>query len=151
MAKDVRLAEVTADNWQAVADLELAPDQEELVASNVWSLAESKFDPGARPRAIYAGKRVVGFLMYDVSPSKKKKALEALIYRFMIDRKHQGEGYGRAALGEALDEIRAIPGIRKVSISYMPDNPVAKPFYGSFGFVEVGQDEDGEMIAELKF
>ena len=39
--------------------------------------------------------------------------------------------------------------MRKVSISYMPDNPVAKPFYASFGFVEVGMDEDGEMIAEL--
>ena len=67
----------------------------------------------------------------------------------MIDRKHQGKGYGRAALGKALDEIRAIPKIRKVSISYMPDNPVAKPFYASFGFVEVGKDEDGEIIAEL--
>ena len=52
-------------------------------------------------------------------------------------------------LRKALDEIRAMPGIRKISISYMPDNPVAKPFYASFGFVEVGMDEDGEMIAEL--
>lgn len=32
----------------------------------------------------------------------------------------------------------------------MPENPVAKPFYASFGFVEVGRDRDGEMIAVLK-
>jgi hypothetical protein len=31
----------------------------------------------------------------------------------------------------------------------MPDNPVAKPFYGSFGFVETRTDEDGEIVAEL--
>jgi diamine N-acetyltransferase len=37
-----------------------------------------------------------------------------------------------------------------VSIGYMPENTVAKPFYASFGFVEVGKDEDGEIIAELK-
>jgi diamine N-acetyltransferase len=149
MRNDVRLAEVTAANWEAVADLELDADQEDLVASNVYSLAESKFDPDACPRAVYAGKRVVGFLMYDVSRGKGKSH-KASIYRFMIDRRHQGKGYGRAALAQALDEIRQIPRIKKVSIAYMPDNPVAKPFYASFGFVEVGLDEDGEMIAELK-
>jgi diamine N-acetyltransferase len=147
MAAKVRLAEVTADNWWAVIRLRLAPHQEDLVASNVYSLAESKFDPDARPRAVYAGKRVVGFLMYDVS--RKGNSRKAAIYRFMIDRKHQGKGYGRAALAQALDEIKQIPRIKKVTISYMPSNPVAKAFYGSFGFVERGLDEDGEMIAEL--
>jgi predicted GNAT superfamily acetyltransferase len=32
----------------------------------------------------------------------------------------------------------------------MAENPIAKAFYGSFGFVEVGRDEDDEVIAELK-
>lgn len=149
MGKKVRLAVVTADNWRAVAGLRLAAGQKDLVASNLYSIAESKFDPTARPRAIYAGKRVVGFLMYDVSRTRGKSG-KAFIYRFMIDAAHQGKGYGRAALQAALDEIRAIPRIKKVAISYMPDNPVAGPFYKSFGFAEVGEDEDGEMIAELK-
>ena len=72
--------------------------------------------------------RVVGFLMYDAGEPDDEPR-EASIYRFMIDREHQGKGYGRAALAKALDEIRAIPGVRKISISYMPDNPAAKPFY----------------------
>ncbi|MGB8641632.1 MAG: GNAT family protein, partial [Nitrososphaeraceae archaeon] len=59
-------------------------------------------------------------------------------------------GYGRAALNKALEEIRAIPGVSRISIRYMPENPVAKPFYASFGFVEVGRDRDGEMIVVLK-
>lgn len=148
LGDNVRLKDVTEDNWRAVIGLKLEPEQEGLVASNLYSLAESKFDPGARPRAIYAGKRVVGFLMYDVVKTKANRQ-EAVIYRFMIDRNHQGEGYGRAALSLALDEIRAIPHIRKVTIGYMPENPFAKQFYASFGFVEVGQDDEGEMIAEL--
>ena len=146
MSDEVRLEDVTARNWRAVARLKLLPAQEDLVASNLYSIAQSKFDPNARPRAVYAGDEVVGFIMYDMD----EKAREASIYRFMIDRKHQGRGYGRAALARALDEIRADPAIRKVSIGYIPENPVAKPFYASFGFVEVGKDEDGEIIAELK-
>ena len=148
MRNKVSLKDVTADNWEAVADLELGDNQKELVASNLYSIAEAQFDPDARPRAVYAGKRVVGFLMYDVHRTKGK-ALGASIYRFMIDPKHQGKGYGRAALTKALKEIRAIPRVKKISISYMPENPVAKPFYASFGFVEVGKDNDGEIIAEL--
>jgi diamine N-acetyltransferase len=143
MSDDVELKDVTADNWEAVADLELAPEQEDLVASNLYSIAESQFDPDARPRAVYAGETLVGFLMYDVQRT------HASIYRFMIDRKHQGRGYGRAALQKALGEIKAVPSIKKISIRYMPDNPVAKPFYGSFGFVELRTDEDGEIVAEL--
>jgi len=149
MRNAVTLKDVTAANWRAVADLELDPAQEDLVASNLYSLAESKFDPDACPRAVYAGKKVVGFLMYDVQPTRGRSR-EATIYRFMIDRKHQGKGYGRAALEQVLAEIKMIPGMKSISIGYMPENPVAKPFYASFGFVETGLDDDGEMIAELK-
>jgi diamine N-acetyltransferase len=149
MSDKVKLKGVTADNWEEVVDLELRGSQEDLVASNLYSVAEAQFDPDARPRAVYAGKCVVGFLMYDVQKTKGK-AKEASIYRFMIDRKHQGKGYGRMALSKALEEIRAIPGVNRISICYMPKNPIAKQFYASFGFVEVGRDRDGEVIAVLK-
>ena len=89
-------------------------------------------------------------LKNDDVQKTKGKAKEASIYRFMIDRKHQGKGYGRTALSKALEEIRAIPGVNRISIRYMPKNRVAKPFYASFGFVEVGWDRDGEVIAVLK-
>jgi hypothetical protein len=45
-------------------------------------VVEALTDPDARPR-------VVGFLMYDVQKTKDKSQ-ENSIYRFMIDRKHQG-------------------------------------------------------------
>jgi diamine N-acetyltransferase len=148
MPDEVRLENVTARNWSAVARLKLAPEQKDLVASNLYSIAQSKFDPNAHPRAVYAGRELVGFLMYDVR-EKKEQTREASIYRFMIDVKHQRKGYGRAALARALDEIRATPGVKKVSIGYMPENAVAKSLYATFGFVEVGKDEDGEIEAEL--
>ena len=148
MPEDVQLKDVTASNWRKVVRLELEGSQKKLLASNLYSIAQSKFDPHARPRAIYADKTVVGFLMYDV-PRAKDKEREASIYRFMVDRKYQGKGYGRAALARAIEEIKAIPNIKKISICYVPKNPIAKEFYGSFGFVEKGRDEDDEVIAEL--
>jgi diamine N-acetyltransferase len=62
---------------------------------------------------------------------------------------HQGRGYRRAALEKVLEEIRQIPGIGTVSICCTSDNAVAKRFYASFGFVEVGADKDCELVAEL--
>jgi diamine N-acetyltransferase len=144
----VRLAKVTEDNWEDVVDLELSDDQQDFVADNTYSLAESKFDRSARPRAIYAGKQIVGFLMYDVETSRG--ARKATIYRFMIDKAQQGKGYGRAAMECALAEIRAIRGVTVIAVSYMPKNKVARGLYRSFGFVERGRDEDGETIAVLK-
>lgn len=148
MAHELRLAEVTAENCWKVASLRPADEQKHLVASNLYSIAQSKFDPDACPHAIYAGDVIVGFLMSELSDADDGPKV-VLIYRFMIDKDHRGKGYGRAALVCASAEIRQIPGIDKVSISHLPDNAVARTFYASFGFVETGRIEYGEAHAEL--
>ena len=139
---------MTIDNWEAVVEIELCRPGR-LDGGQIYSVAETQFDPDTRPRCVYADKHVVGFLMYDVQ-KKKDKAQKASIYNFMIDWKHQDKGYGRAALSKALQEIRAIPGVNRISIRYMPENPIAKPFYIIFSLVEVGRDRDGDVIAVLK-
>lgn len=54
--------------------------------------------------------------------------------------------HGRSALAQ----IRDTPGLAEIEICYNPRNPVAGAFYGSFGFVETGMDDDGEdMLAVL--
>jgi diamine N-acetyltransferase len=71
-----------------VMSLELAQDQIDFVASNSESLDEADLDEDARPRAVIVEDRVVGFLMYEAPEDDD----EARIYRFMIDRAHQGRG-----------------------------------------------------------
>ncbi|MCC2097702.1 MAG: GNAT family N-acetyltransferase [Hyphomicrobiales bacterium] len=149
MAVNVKLKEITADNWEAVADLELAKDQEDLVADNVYSIAESKFNPHAILKAIYSGRRLVGFIMYEPCIDDGQPH-EYLIYRFMIDRRHQGKGYGRAALQRVIDTIKQDPQWKCIRICYMPENKAARKFYGSLGFEEAGIDEDNEIIAEIR-
>ena len=76
------------------------------------------------------------------------KGKEYSIYRFMIDKHHQRKGYGRAAIERAIAEIEKDARAKRITVCYVPDNPVTKGFYESLGFEEVGLDEDGEMIAE---
>lgn len=146
--KNVKLRDVTADNWENVVDLELLDDQQGFVASNAVSIAESKFNPHAVPKAIYAGKKLVGFLMFE-SLHEDGKPHEYSIYRFMIDKRHQGKGYGKAAMMLLLDLIREDRKLKRIEVCYMPDNAASRSLYVSLGFVEVGLDEDGEMIAEI--
>ena len=143
-AVSVVLEPVSDRNRRAILALELLPGQQDFVASNADSLEEAGEDGDAVPRAIVADGRVVGFLMYDASNDD-----EANIYRFMIDRREQGRGLGRAGIAAALGEIEGLAHVRKVLICYEPANTAAKQLYASFGIVEQGLDEDGEMIAEL--
>ncbi|WP_296745555.1 N-acetyltransferase [Mesorhizobium sp.] len=142
----VALEPVGKGNRAAILALELLPEQQEFVASNAESLAEARHDDEAIARAVVAVGRVVGFLMYSAPDDDD----EAIIYRFMIDRREQGKGLGRAAVAMALEEIRRLEHIRRVSICYEPENEAARRLYASFGFVEQGLDEDDEMIAVLE-
>lgn len=144
---EVRLEPVGQDNRKAILALELAEDQADYLASNAESLAEARRDRNARPRAVLADNRVVGFLMYDAGEDDG----EALIYRFMIDRREQGQGYGRAALAALVQEVEALGRARDILVCYMLENERARGFYQSIGFVEEGEDEDGEMMARLSF
>ena len=63
------------------------------------------------------------------------------LWRFMIDKRYQGKGYGKKAMELALDYIRTFP-CGKADIcwlSYEPENEVAKKLYASFGFIEQPQ------------
>lgn len=73
------------------------------------------------------------------------------IWRFMVDQNYQNKGIGRKAMLLALDEIKRTDGLEEIEICYNPNNPVAKDFYASFGFVEVGMDqEDEDILAIIK-
>ncbi|MCG7531775.1 GNAT family N-acetyltransferase [Psychrobium sp. MM17-31] len=142
---DISLKPIIKANYEAVCDLDVAESQQDFVACNMWSLVEAQFNEGYVTRAIYQAGNVVGFFMWvKETPSKIS------IWRFMVDEKFQKQGIGRFALELALAEIKTDTAIREIEICYNPNNPVAKDFYASFGFSEVGMDEDDEdMLAVI--
>lgn len=144
---NISLRAVTIDNYEDVCDLEVSPEQRNYLASNMFSLVEASFNPGYQTRAIYRDNELVGFIMWLMQQAGKME-----IWRFMIDQKFQQQGLGRIALGLALAEIRQQPEVCCIEICYNPENPLAKPFYASFGFVETGMDDENEdMLALLQW
>ena len=73
------------------------------------------------------------------------------IWRLMIDRRYQGRGLGRRAMEEALRYIRTWPCGRADAcwLSYEPENTGARDLYGSLGFRENGEMDEGEIVAVL--
>lgn len=143
---NIELVAIDKTNYEAVCDLDVAKEQEDFVACNMWSLVEATFNQGHVTRAINVNGEAVGFFMWV-----KETPTKVSIWRFMVDQKHQHKGIGREALSLALAEIKQDPELTQIEICYNPNNPVAKDFYSSFGFVEIGLDENGEdMLAVIK-
>ncbi len=141
---DVSLREVTAANVDDVLALEVAPDQAGYVATNAKSIAQAHFEPKAWFRAVAAGDELVGFVMVYRVPETP----EFYIWRFMIDARHQGRGYGARALELVLDEARS-DGVPEVTLSVAPGEHSALGFYRKFGFAETGEVAHGQLVMRL--
>lgn len=144
---EITLRPVTQDNWEECIQLKVREDQRNFVASNLYSIAESKFYPELQPMGIYADDKLVGFLMHGLEPEDGRYWL----VRFMIDQRYQGQGLGRAAMQVFLQEMRSIPGLNKLFLSYEPENAVAEKLYSSLGFQPTGEYIEGEKVACLEW
>ncbi|ELT4613261.1 GNAT family N-acetyltransferase, partial [Pseudomonas aeruginosa] len=60
----IELRTITRDDWETCIDLKVARHQAHFVASNLYSLAQSRFLPGFRAVGIHHGGRMVGFALY---------------------------------------------------------------------------------------
>ena len=145
---DVSLREVTKDNWLDVIHLDITKEQEDYVALNSESIAESRFYPHYVNRAIYRGEEVVGFLQY-YQELEEGLPDEFYIAQFMVDVKYQGQGIGKIATELAIKEMSAIPECKIITILYMPGHHVMRKFYSQFGFVVTEEDEEDGVVMEL--
>ncbi|MBR4462674.1 MAG: GNAT family N-acetyltransferase [Erysipelotrichaceae bacterium] len=173
---DIHLEKVTEDNVEAIVDLNVSKEQRKFVASNNWSLIDAYLSLAEGkpvfPFGIYNGKTLVGFIMIsydnDWTGYERDAWLNSenyrfyrdkyyyYIWRFMIDKRFQGRGYGREALRLALEFVRTFPcgEAEYCVLSYEPTNEAAKRFYGSFGFEELNEpgyyEDDDEISAVMK-
>lgn len=161
----VHLVKIDDSNVREILDLDVSESQQRFVASNKYSMDQVSAVEGtehfAFPFGIYDDSEPVGFIMVgfnepvqNVRTVKIPKVMKNnySIWRFMIDRKYQGKGYGRKAINLALDFVRTFPCGKAdyCILSYKPNNEVAKKLYHSIGFIENGEFDGDEAIAVLK-
>ena len=140
----ITLREITPENFQQCVNLKVAESQTNFVAPNVMSIAQSKVYPTMNIRAVYAAAKdeMVGFVMYGLDPDDNRYYL----VRLMVDEKHQGRGYGRAATLAVIEKLRQIAECREIYLSFNPENSGAQRLYVSLGFERTGEISAGEIV-----
>ena len=144
----IELRKITWDNWEECMGLDVTEEQDDFIASNEYSLAQSYVAllNDERPPmtfAIYDGETLVGFMMmsYDAAGEGEYSGEPYYdIVRFMIDKNHQNKGLGKKAMTKLLEYIKSFPQgeAAAVYLSYAQNNIIARRLYESFGFVETG-------------
>jgi len=143
----VELKQITKDNYNECLNLAVTDSQKNFVASNTYSLAQAwVFYDTAYPFAIYANNEMVGFIMMGYY---KPKGIYN-IWRFMIDKRFQNKGYGKAALLLAVKYLKEKYNINELYLSFEPENTTAEKLYNSVGFVRTGEIENGEVVMCLR-
>ena len=146
----VTLREITSSNYNECLALQVRDDQKKFVAPNVKSLAEAwVFHAVARPFAIYNDDTMVGFLMVDIDPNLVGSNDLCFLWRFMIDAKYQGRGYGKAAMHEVINYVKTNFNPKTFETSTVPGNDAAEMLYRSFGFLPNGRYDGGEKVLVL--
>lgn len=143
----VNLADLTRDNWLQCIRLELHDHQRHYLASNVATIAESKFEPHHRLRAIYSNGEMVGLLAYCQEDDPPDAELY-WIFRLMIDKHYQRQGIGIAAMRLAIEEIGAL-GASRIRTMHKPTNLAAASLYRKLGFRGIGFLDDGDVLLEM--
>ncbi|WP_201450769.1 GNAT family N-acetyltransferase [Paenibacillus sp. An7] len=154
----IELRKITFDNFNECISLRVEEDQQRFLATNIYTLAElyvvrtnnSSFIP--MPYAVYHNDTMVGFITmsYVISQMNQNENYYD-IYRFMIDKEYQQNGYGKEAIVRAIELIKTFPhgDASKIVIVYGEENRIARNLYTSLGFIENGErDEDGDILAE---
>ena len=145
----IKLSAVNEYNREAVLALSVREDQP-FVATNEVSLrqaaeANAKAPGTARPFAIYADDRLVGFCMFSFAPEARDPEDRYWLWRFMIDKNEQGKGYGQAALSEIIRYFRE-NGADRLYLSTEPENERGLHIYHKAGFRETGVISEDEAV-----
>lgn len=154
----ILLKEITNKNIRKVCELEPFDEQKDFVAENVMSLAEAYATRNegnhALPLAVYHDSEPIGFVMIGKGTVGNEEESDLIkenycLWRLMIDKKYQGQGFGRQTIDAVMDLIRTFPfgEAKKVWLSYEPENTRARDIYRKYGFVENGEMCGNEIIA----
>ncbi len=148
----IRLLDVNDSNWRECADLKLSEEEEKFIHSNVYMIAEWKFETESIFRAIYSDSELVGMLAYYLHDGEH--GYFYWLYHLMIEPKHQGKGYGESAVKLALKEIRQLEAsefseMSEIRTMTMPGNIRAQNLYKKLGFEEIGTLDGGDIFLSL--
>ena len=133
----LRLTDVTEDNWLDVASLSVKESQKGFLAPAIGIIARGYVyrDCNARVYVIENDDDIVGVALVREFTDEP---LGYDLQQFMIDQKFQGQGFGSAALGLILDELRKEKHYDHVEVCVKKADAGAIRLYEKQGFIDSG-------------
>jgi len=155
----ITLQPVTANNFVECIELTPTADQQArgYIAPNVLSLAQAYVERWWIPLAVYLDTTMIGFVLHGRWPEgpfaafwgdKPKPGIDYIL-RMMIDRRYQGQGYGKATLTALIERIKMQPDCLAIELDYDSKNIAAARLYTGCGFQPLKENEHGEILARL--
>ena len=149
----IELRDVTMENYFDVLNLDVKEYQKQFIATNSISLAEAyvytKNEDFVAPLAVYDNNAIIGFVMLAYDKKIGISSGNYLLFRFMIDKNFQNQGYFKPIMDKVLDYVLTAPAglSNKLWLSYEPENEHARSCYLSYGFKETGEISENEVVA----
>ena len=148
---NLELRTIDDTNKDAVELLEVSDNQKQYIASNKHSLetaTNEEYREIARPFAIYEDGKMIGFTMFAFELTSSDPNDRYWLWRFMIDKNLQGNGYGSAALEKIIDYFKSHDADH-ILLSTKESNASALSLYHKYQFAETGEMNDDEIILRL--
>jgi len=145
----IHFKEITKENLLSILRLKVFDEQKDQVASNAVSIAQGHYDETAWFRGIFNDDEAVGFVMLEFDDKEKEYG----VWRFMIDKNHQGKGYGMASMDLIKKVVKEkVPDAQEIYLSYVPkDKGGADGFYIKAGFEDTGKMSGEEKVMCFKY
>lgn len=142
------------DNLGQLLKLKVRKDQENLVAPNAVTLAQSAYDqPGSYVYGIFEGDQAVGLIalihphIYPFLEAEDDRDA-AYLWRLMVSDQQQGKGYGRFAIEECKRLARDW-GLPRLASSVVQSDNSNMAFYEALGFNRTGEVVDDELVISM--
>ena len=130
--------EITLNNLSEIVNLTVSKSQEHFVADNCYSIEQVGLNPDSWCRGIYCNGVPVGFFSVQNRPNNV-----AYIWRYMIDKNHQGKGYGKSSLIK-LNDILYNNGAQLIELTVIRKTGGPEEFYRKCGFKPTEECIHGE-------
>ena len=138
----IKLVEVNEANWLEIRSLSVSEGQDAFLDSPVGILARGYVYRNCNGKilVIENNDTVIGVALVREFTDEP---LGYELQQFMIDQRYQGKGYGSAALGLILNELRKERHFDHVEVCVKMEDDEAIRLYEKHGFIDSGYiDED---------
>ena len=134
-AKALSFQHIDRSNLASLSQVQIDDSQLDWFAPVSEIISEAAANPARIPMAIRAGGDLIGFFIFH---RDRRDSRCWWLAWYLIDKRQQGLGYGKAAFKRILAHLARIEGCLRIRLQVTPGNDAARSIYDRAGFRDTG-------------